>query len=159
MVSHNNVLGQLNSIGLKFSFFGRSEVKELADILNEGEIIRHCTYGYYQGGSALLVATDGRLLLIDKKPFFLNLEDLRYEMINEVDFAGRFLDATVSLHTGNRKLAFRSFTDARLRELCRFTQDQITRARQIEYVQGETNNARGQWRPYSMVPTTRGKQT
>jgi Bacterial PH domain len=151
MVDHSNVLKQLKDLGLNYTFFGHPETKELANVLNPGEQIFHCAFGFYQGGSALLVATNSRLLLVDKRPFFLNLEDIRYEMINEVDFAGRLLDASVSLHTGSKQLRFRSFADARLRKMCNFVQDQITRARQLEHMVEATRPAGTEWRPYSLL--------
>lgn len=155
MVQYHTVLRQMSAIGVKFRFFGRAEVRELSNILNPGEVIRHCNYGFYQGGSALLVATDHRLLLVDKRPFFLNLEDIRYEMINEVDFAGRLLDASVQLYTGNKRLSFRSMTDARLRKMCEFIQDQITKARQLEHMLEEAKPGSTHWRPYSLLPRPR----
>jgi hypothetical protein len=155
MVSHENVVAQLKSLGLVYRFLGRPETIELANILNQEESIHHCTFGFYQGGSALLVATNSRLLLVDKRPFFLNLEDIRYEMINEVDFSGRLLDAAVSLHTGSKQLRFRSFADARLRQLCGFVQDQITRARQLEHMVEATRPAATEWRPYTLLPKRR----
>lgn len=151
MVRLNEVMRQLQVLNLQFRFFGKSEVRELALVLNENEQIRHCLFGYYQGGSALLVATSNRLLLIDKRPFFLNLEDVRYEMITDVRFAGRLLDATVFLQTSGKSLLFRSFSDKRLRELCSYIQDQITRARQLEHMLDETRPAGMEWRPYSFA--------
>ena len=151
MVDHNEVLAQLSMLGLRFRFFGRAEVRELANIINEGEQIKHCVYGSYQGGSALLVATSSRVLLIDKRPFFLNLEDIRYEMMNEVYFAGRLLNAKVRLHSGNKVLEFTSLSDARLRKLYSFTQDQITKARQLEHMVEATRPAAGEWRPYTLL--------
>lgn len=155
MITYEEVMHQLSGLGLKFRLFGKPETKELANVLNPEEKIFHCVYGFYQGGSALLVATSHRLLLVDKRPFFLNLEDIRYEMINEVDFAGRLLDASVHLHTGNKKLRFRSFTDARLRKMCTFVQNQITRARQIETMMDANLSLGSEWRPYSMLPRRR----
>ena len=151
MVTYEEVMRQLRELGVRFPFFGKPETRELANILNSDERIYHCTFGFYQGGSALLVATSSRLLLIDKRPFFLNLEDIRYEMINEVDLAGRLLDAAVSLHTGSKELKFRSFSDAHLRRLCSFIQDQITRARQLEHMVEQTRPAASEWRPYSLL--------
>ena len=155
MVDYALVQSQLNSLGLSYNLFGKPETKELANVLNEGEEIYHCIFGFYQGGSALLVATSSRLLLIDKRPFFVNLEDIRYEMINEVDFAGRLLDAAVQLHTGSKQLKFRSFADARLRKLCSFVQDQITRARQLEHMIETVKPAASEWRPYTLLPRRR----
>jgi len=151
MISYKDALAQLSALGLRFRFFGRAEVKELANIINEGEQIRHCIYGSYKGGSALLVATDRRVLLVDKRPFFLNLEDIRYEMMNEVYFAGRLLNASLKLHSGSKVLEFTSISDARLRKFCTFTQDQITRSRQLEHMVKETRPAGSAWRPYSLL--------
>ncbi|HMT19223.1 MAG TPA: PH domain-containing protein [Candidatus Saccharibacteria bacterium] len=151
MVHIDEVMRQLRALNLQFRVFGNAEVRELALVLNEQEHIQHCIYGYYQGGSALLVATSNRLLLIDKRPFFLNLEDVRYEMITDVRFAGRLLDATVFLQTSGKSLLFRSFADKRLRVLCGYIQDQITRARQLEHMLEDTRPAGVEWRPYSLV--------
>ncbi len=162
MITKQIVYSQLHKIGLSFTFFGRAEVKELMHILDSDEIIYHCTYGWYQGGSGLLLATDRRMLLVDKRPFFLNLEDLRYEMITEVDFAGRLLDASLHLHTGSKKLSFRSLSDGRLRKTCRYVQDKITQARQMEkhpthrtdVPEDEVNKS--SWQPHSpLLPKLR----
>lgn len=152
MISYKLVQEQLSSLGLSYRIFGKPETRELANILNPGETIHFCSYGYYQGGSALLIATSNRLLLIDKRPFYLNLEDIRYEMINQVNFAGRLLDAVVHLHTGNKQLRFRSFADSRLRALCNFVQDQITTARQFEKVGSRAIPGASEWRPYTLLP-------
>ena len=153
MIKHKVVLEQLRAIGFTNWFFGRQEVNELSKILNDGEIIEHCAFGMYEDGPALLVATNNRLLLVDKRPFFLNLEDLRYEMINEVDFAGRFFDAVVKLHTGNKQVLFRSVAGSRMRDLYSFIQDQITIARHIEQTISDTmqGNVSAEWRPYSLL--------
>lgn len=154
MVSSSEVIKQLNTLGLRFRFFGRREVRELSNIINRGEQITHCVYGTYEGGTGMLVATDKRILLIDKRPFFLNIEDFRYEMLNDVYFAGRLLSASVSLHTGSKELRFSAVADARLRKLYSYTQDQISRARRLDHVTdfgaGDKLFGAG-WRPYTML--------
>lgn len=154
MVHSQEVLKQLTTLGLRFRFFGRREVKELSNIINQGEQIRHCVYGGYEGGTGLLVATDRRILLIDKRPFFVNIEDFRYEMLNDVYFAGRLLSASVNLHTGSKELRFTSPADARLRRLYSYTQDQISRSRRLDHM-SELESAQQVfsvgWRPYTML--------
>jgi hypothetical protein len=78
----------------------------------------------------MLVVTDHRLLLIDKKPMFLTLEDIRFDMIAEIDYSSRLLDGTVVLMTPNRKLAFTSWNQVRLRILLNYIQQRITDIRQ-----------------------------
>jgi len=141
MVTKDNINQQLARIRQKRGFFVRPEIQELAFILNEDETISHSVFGFYKGATALLVATNQRLLLIDKRPLFLNLEDIRYEMINQVDFAGRLLDASLNLHVANQQMQFRSLSDARLRMLCGFVQDQITLARQFVNVLDGVNGS------------------
>jgi len=152
---HIPVLAQLSRLGLKFRLFGRKELKELASIIKQGEKIRHCTHGHYPGGSALLVATDARLLLVDKKSFFLNLKDIRYEMIEKVKYTKRFLSATASLSTGTKKLEFSSFFDARLHKLCHFVQDQTTKARQLKLIIEDHSSTANERNLHSLLPRKR----
>lgn len=123
---------QLKQLGPKFRMFGRAEVRELHRIISSDEKIHHCIYGYYQGGSGILVATNRRVLLIDKRPFFLNLEDLAYEKIRDIAFMNQFLQATLHLQAGMKKLSFRSISDARLRRLKEFVEARILEVSQVE---------------------------
>ncbi len=118
MVSQKSVTAQLKKIGFNQHAWGRAEVKELPNIILPDEEIFECVNGIYEGGFALLVATDVRVLLIDKKPLnYLTVEDLRFDMINEIDYNHRVLGAYVDISTGNRDLKFRSYNQQRLREL------------------------------------------
>lgn len=125
MVSTDYVADQLRSIGVDFHLWGKAELRELNKILVENEGIKHCVKGRYEGGFAVLVATDRRLLLIDKKPFFLTLEDVRYDMISEIDYNHRLLEATLRVRTVSKTLVFNSARNNRLRELTAYTQDRM----------------------------------
>lgn len=125
MVSNKSVRMQLHRIGHRMRLFGRAEINELKNILQPDESIVQCAYGYYQGGSGLLVATDKRLLLVDKRPFYLNLESLPFDQIREIDFGPRFLQGSLFLQVGIKKLIFRSVSDARLRHICTYTKERL----------------------------------
>ncbi len=130
MVHMQVVEDQLNAIGAEFSFWGGAEKRELRKILVEGEVIRHCLNGRYEGGFAMLCATDRRLLLIDKKLLYLMLEDVRYDMISEVDFSHRLVDATMRVCTVNKAVSFTSIHNNTLRELTSYLQDKVMETRQ-----------------------------
>lgn len=130
MVSAGYVDEQLRVIGAESFIWGRSERRELRKILIEGETVTHCLNGRYEGGFATLCATDRRLLLIDKKPLYLTLEDVRYDMISEVDYSSRLVDATVRICTVNKQVRFTSFNNDKLRSLTAYLQDQIMAIRQ-----------------------------
>lgn len=123
---------QLARVGFHNKVFGKPEVKELCHILTNDEQIIKVVNGRYEGGFALLVATDRRLLLIDKKPWFLTLEDVRYDMISEVDYFARLLDATVSISSFSKTLKFTCFRQQKLRDLTVFVQHKVMDLRQNE---------------------------
>ncbi len=130
MVSITYVEAQLKRIGCNFRFWGRAEVKELANILLPDEIIAGCVNGRYEGGFALLCVTNMRLLLVDRKPMFLTIEDIRFDMIAEIDYSARLLDSTIRVITGNRTLLFNAWSNHRLRNILNYTQQRIMEIRQ-----------------------------
>src|SRR5579862_6348132 len=118
MVSLKKIEDQLKKIGFNHNGWGRTEVRELKNIILPDEEIYECVNGFYDGGFALLVATDVRVLLIDKKPLkYLTVEDLRFDMINELDYNHRFIGANISIAAGNKNLKFTSINQPRLRKL------------------------------------------
>jgi hypothetical protein len=121
---------RLKEINCNFRFWARPELKELSRVLLPGEILQHCVIGSYEGGFALLAATDQRVLLVDKKPMYLTLEDVRYDMIVEVDYNHRLLNSNVFICTPNKSLRFVAYNQARLRELFHFIQTRVAEIRQ-----------------------------
>jgi hypothetical protein len=118
MVHKKLVHEQLKKIGFDAHGWNSSEVDELENILLPDEEIFECVNGLYEGGFALLVATDIRVILVDKKPLnFLSVEDLRFDMINEIDYSHRLMGANICITTGSKTLNFRSYNKERLRKL------------------------------------------
>lgn len=141
MVSQKSVSDQLKRIGFNQHAWGRAEVRELPNIILPEEEIFECVNGTYEGGFALLVATDVRVLLIDKKPFnYLTVEDLRFDMINEIDYNHRALGAYVDISTGNRDLKFRSYNQPRLRRLIGHVQRCMAEAKRKQASHQEGQN-------------------
>ena len=125
MVSLRHVDAQLAKVGMRNRFFARPEVKELCHILAPNEVIKHAVNGHYDGGFALFIATDRRLLLIDKKPWFLTMEDIRYDMVSEVDFFARLIDSSVSLNMINKKLHFTTWRQEKMRKMVSYIQYKV----------------------------------
>ncbi len=143
MVSAQSVTAQLKRIGFSEHSWGRAEIRELPNIILPDEQIFECVNGTYEGGFALLVATDVRVLLIDKKPFnYLTVEDLRFDMINEIDYNHRAFGASVDITTGNRELKFRSYNQPRLRKLINHVQRCMadTKKQQVTHQVGQNQH-------------------
>jgi len=118
MVSKTSVEEQLKRLGFNYHGWGRTEVHELQNIILPDEEIFECVNGIYEGGFAMLLATDVRVLLVDKKPLnYLTVEDLRFDMINEIDYNHRLIGAYIKISAGNKNLKFTSLNQPRLRKL------------------------------------------
>ena len=117
MVSPKSVEDQLKLIHFNQRSWGRTEISELPNILMPDEEIFECVNGYYEGGFALLCATNIRMLLIDKKPLkYLTVEDVRFDMINQIDYSHRLLGAHITVSAGIKNLKFTSLNQRRLRQ-------------------------------------------
>lgn len=127
MVDPKYVQDQLKKINFGSGRVNRSEIEELQHILLEGEIIYECVNGFYEGGVALLVATDIRVLLIDKKPMgFLNVDDLRFDMISDIDYSHRAFGSQISINCGMKSLVFKNYNRTRLRKLIGHVQHRMS---------------------------------
>jgi hypothetical protein len=131
MVSLKTVELQLAKVGMNNTFFGKPEIRELCHILAPGEVITNAVNGQYEGGFAMMLTTDRRILLIDKKPWFLTMEDIRYDMVSEVDFYGRLLNSSLSLVTIGKTLKFTSWRQDKLRQLVKYIQHKVMELRNI----------------------------
>src|SRR5579859_4689862 len=89
MVHLNVIEARLSKLGIRCGWLSRPELIELQHILMDEEQIVSLANGRYFAGFATLVATDVRLLIIDKRPFFMTYEDIRYDMVSQLDYTAR----------------------------------------------------------------------
>ena len=130
MVSFKEVEEQLKRVGCNYRLWGRSEIRELSNVLMPEETIAQAVNGTYEGGFAMLVVTNYRVLLIDRKPMLLTIEDIRYDMMAEVDYNNRVWGATVRIFTPMRNLVFGSWSTVRLRKCVNYIQQRVMEIRQ-----------------------------
>lgn len=149
MVSLHTVEEQLKQVGCNFKMWGRAEIRELSNVLMPEETIAQAANGTYEGGFAMLAVTNYRVLLIDRKPMILTIEDIRYDMMAEVDFHNRLLGSTVRIFTPMRNLVFNSWSQHRLRKCVDYVQQRVMEIRQHGMVaqqqfQAQPNQVPGQ---------------
>jgi len=130
MVSMRQIEEQLKHVGCNFKVWGRAEIRELSNVLMPEEKIAQAVNGTYEGGFAMLCVTNYRVLLIDRKPMLLTIEDIRYDMIAEVDFHNRLMGATIRVFTPMRNLVFSSWSMQRLRKCVNYIQQRVMELRQ-----------------------------
>jgi general stress protein 26 len=75
------------------------EVHELVRLLHPDEHIGGVIYGSYPAGLAWLVATDKRVIFIDRKPFFSTIDELTYDIVTGTSMNRAGIAYSVILHT------------------------------------------------------------
>lgn len=133
MIALQEVERQLTALGANYRFWGRAEIVELQHILVPGEQIQFCLNGKYAGGYATFVVTDRRLLIVDKKIFYLTVEDMRYDMISEVDFSAQLLSGTIKVCTPTKNLTFTGYRPKILRQTAGYIQQRVLEVRQYTH--------------------------
>jgi hypothetical protein len=142
MIHPSIIEARLGELRFRNSRWFTAEVRELQHILHDNEKIIALACGRYFGSFALLVATDQRLLLIDKRVFFMNYEDTRYDMISEIDFNWQFYSATLTVFTVNKTHKFTSIKYRNeLRQLTNYVQKRVfeLRSQMADSGQNQTN--------------------
>jgi hypothetical protein len=133
MVHISVIEARLAKLGFKASMWFKPEIRELPHILMDNEQIVGAVAGRYFGGFALLVATDRRILLIDKKLPYISVEDIRYDMISEIDYSSQIFDATITIFTVNKQHRFNSWKHKHhLRKLTQYAQQRVMEVRQYQ---------------------------
>lgn len=129
MVDRKVVKYQLATIDEDLPFWVRPELKELPRIMVADEVIQGAVSGRYEGGFALLCVTNHRILIIDKKPLFLAVEDVRYDMIADVNYTHQLFDSSIHFTSLNKELWFSSFRKAQLHKITDFIQQKLSEIR------------------------------
>lgn len=132
MVDARVIKTQLKAINEDQPFWVKAELRELPNIIVEGETIKHLVAGRYEGGMAIFVASDQRALIIDKKPMFLSVEDVRYEMLSEINYSHKLFDSVVHINSFNKSIWFSSFRKSQLRQLTSYIQQRLSEMRNQE---------------------------
>lgn len=82
--------------------------RHLPKIITHDEHIKAVIYGWRAGGLAMLVATDKRVIYLERRPFFTSTDDVSYEVVAGVRFmdAGLFPSATLNTRMGDYTLTY-----------------------------------------------------
>lgn len=77
----------------------KAESRYLPQIIHDDEHIMGVVYGQYSGGSAMLIATDHRVIFLDRKPLFTTMDELTYDVVSGIKLNTSGPIVAVVLHT------------------------------------------------------------
>ena len=94
------IQSQIKNLAGFESFLGRKEIKELPSILWEDEKVENIIQGTYNNGNGVLVATNIRLVFVDKGLLFgLKVEDFPYDKISSIQYETGILMGKLTIFT------------------------------------------------------------
>jgi Bacterial PH domain/Short C-terminal domain len=103
MPSLEEIKLQINKIDKASKLLGRKEIKELPSILWEDESVEMLIQGIYGNNLGILVATNKRLIFVDKKIIGVKVEDFPYEKLTSIQYETGVLTGKLSIFaSGNR---------------------------------------------------------
>ena len=105
----NHVKDELRQRGASAYDMWLPETHYLPHIIHKDEHIMGSVFGKYKDGRGALIATDQRVLVLNKKPGFMHCDELTFVIIGSVTYTRGPLFGYVILHTRLGDFSFRTF--------------------------------------------------
>jgi hypothetical protein len=106
--SFEDIQDQVKSIEGFSQWLSRKEVKELPKILFDDERIEQIAQGIYNKNIGLLVATNKRIIFIDKSIFGLKIEDFPLDKITSIREELGMLTGKITIFSSGNKAVIKS---------------------------------------------------
>lgn len=97
--SKARILDELKRRGVSRYGLLKLGIRFLPKVIHPFEHIQAVVYGRNDSGSVMLIATDTRIIYLDKKPLFVNYDEITYDVVAGVTFGHAGISSTVTLHT------------------------------------------------------------
>lgn len=92
--------------GVPKRLLSSSETKALTSIMEDDEVVLGCVQGIYNEGLGIVVATNTRLLIVNKSFLWTRMEDESYAMINSIKYKKGVVFGKIILSTRARRYTF-----------------------------------------------------
>jgi Bacterial PH domain/Short C-terminal domain len=123
-------------------FLGRREIKQLPAILWEDERVENIIRGFYAGGTGILIATNKRLVFIDKGLAKLRVEDFPYDKITSIQYNLGLAGGTLTIFASGNKADIQHVPKDQCKAFGDFVRARITSPTPHASVPASTTEAR-----------------
>lgn len=128
MPTEEEVKTQIRNLNYGSKLLGYKEIKELPDILWENENIEKLVQGMYNGGQGILVATNKRLVFVDKGLIFgLKVEDFPYEKITSIQYKTGLVLGKITIFASGNKADIENVDKKQTRNFAEYVRAKITK--------------------------------
>lgn len=90
---------ELVAAGMSTYGLRKAESRYLPHIIHKDEHIGGVVYGLYDGGGGMLIATDKRVIFLDKKPMFTTNDEVSYNVVSGLKINRSAFVNVITLHT------------------------------------------------------------
>ncbi len=131
MPSLDEIKSQIKGIGGLDSFLGRREIKELPNVIWHDERVENIVQGSYNNGLGILIATNKRLVFVDKGMFFgLKVEDFPYDKISSIQYETGLLLGSITIFTSGNKAVIDNVEKSKARSFGDWIRARISTAKE-----------------------------
>lgn len=141
LVTLNEVKKQLKQIGANQYILSRSEIRYLPRILLDDEIIHEYVNGTYSGGFGVLIATNKRLLFVDKKIFDFLVDDIPYSMVSAVEYDLGMFWGRITVFSRAKDFRFKRTRKDRTMQFARFIESKMMKSQEDLMGRGKNSKA------------------
>ena len=118
---------QLKNLDGVQKLFGKKEIKELPNILWEDEKLEKLVQGVYNNGQGILIATNKRLIFIDKGFFWgLKVEEFPYDKISSIQYETGMIFGKITIFASGNKAEIEQLFKDSCRSFCDYVRARIS---------------------------------
>lgn len=108
-------------------WLGRREIGELPNIMWEDELPEMIIQGMYKSGNGILVATNKRLVFVDKGLMWgLKVEDFPYDRISSIEYSTGLLFGELKIYTSGNQSKIEQVVKDQVRGFAEFVRARMT---------------------------------
>lgn len=127
MPTIEQIQSQIQKLDGVSSFLAKKEIKELPNILWHDEEVKGLIQGFYNNGNGLLVATNSRLIFINKKLLGgIVVEDFPYDKISSIQYETGLMFGKITIYTSGNKALIEQTDKKMARTFCDEARERIS---------------------------------
>lgn len=131
MPTLEEVQDQISHLSTAGKLLGHKEIKELPNILWEDEKIEKIVQGLYEKKNGILVATNKRLIFIDKGLIYgLTVEDFPYDKISSIQYKTGLIFGELTIFASGNKADIQQVEKKQVKDFCDYVRARITEAKE-----------------------------
>ncbi|SHK68392.1 PH domain-containing protein [Tepidibacter formicigenes] len=127
MPTLEEIKNQLQMLDTSSKLLGKKEIKELPKILWEDEKIEKLVQGMYNNNIGILVATNKRLIFVDKSFFGLKVEDFPYDKISSIQYETSIMQGSITIFASGNKAEIKHIMKDQVRNFAEYVRARITK--------------------------------